>query len=129
MDFSSLSNVHTAKPTVVHILWDGDFGGIQRIVKNVFLDDTTSLFRHVAILAGHFGPMIGPAALRLRLSVTAEPQEMNTPPSRRSMFCGLLLSAIRNLGVNQPHSVGVPEITPSVDMDMPVGSPCNTEYV
>jgi len=68
MDFSS-NTIRTQKPTIVHILWDGDFGGIQRIVKNVFLDDTASKFRHRAILSGHFGPLIGPAPDRFCLGM------------------------------------------------------------
>jgi glycosyltransferase involved in cell wall biosynthesis len=68
MDFSS-NTIQTQKPTIVHILWDGDFGGIQRIVKNVFLDDTASKFRHVVVLAGHFGPLIGPAPDRFCLGM------------------------------------------------------------
>ena len=56
--------MQTLKPTIIHILWDGDFGGIQRIVKSVFLDNASSPFKHITIIAGHFGPLIGPAGDR-----------------------------------------------------------------
>ena len=48
-------NSDQKKNTVIHILWDGDFGGIQRIVKSVFLDDASFPFRHITIIAGQFG--------------------------------------------------------------------------
>lgn len=65
----SLKNGAENGSTIIHILWDGDFGGIQRIVKNVFLDDKGSPFRHVSILAGHFGPLIGSGPNRFCLGM------------------------------------------------------------
>jgi len=62
-------NSDQKKNTVIHILWDGDFGGIQRIVKSVFLDDASFPFRHITIIAGHFGPLIGPAGGRYCLGM------------------------------------------------------------
>jgi|GEM_PF-4947873 glycosyltransferase involved in cell wall biosynthesis len=55
--------------TIIHLLWDGDFGGIQKIVKTVFLDNAGSRYRHIAVLAGHFGPLIGPASDRFCLGM------------------------------------------------------------
>ncbi|HAJ78127.1 MAG TPA: hypothetical protein DCO75_00005 [Fibrobacteres bacterium] len=57
------------KPVVIHILWDGDIGGIQRIVKNVFLDYVDSPMRHVAVVANRFGSIIGPGPERFCLKL------------------------------------------------------------
>ncbi len=64
-----MNTLQKNKPTIVHLLHEGDFGGIQRIVKGAFLDNKNSRYRHAAIICGRFGQVIGSGHNRYSLEI------------------------------------------------------------
>jgi glycosyltransferase involved in cell wall biosynthesis len=58
------------RPVVFHWLWEGRFGGAERIVAKAFLAHKESVFDHRVIIGESFGDVIGPGAGRYCLGMT-----------------------------------------------------------